>query len=356
MDYLYEKIVRPVFFTQDPEMAHNVALKAMQVVGAVAPVRKVMELLNLVKTPNKINVFGVDFPNRVGLAAGFDKDAFAFRAAGAFGFGHVEIGTVSRQKQPGNPRPRYFRYPEAEGVVNCCGFPNDGAQEIANRLSKTVGSAAKKRLVPIGINIGKSKITPLEEAAQDYLFSFNALADYADFFVVNVSSPNTPELRRLQGSEYLSNLLWALARANDDRAKKLGVRRIPMILKIAPDLTFSEIDSILSVLHEVGLDGVCATNTTVERGESFSYMEKAGGLSGAPLFEKSIEVVRYISKATGGKLPIIGVGGITNVKRAGEMMNAGASLVQIYTGMIYRGPFFARDVAKALLWRDSDWV
>ena len=355
MDYLYEKIVRPVFFTQDPEMAHNVALKAMQVVGAVAPVRKVMELLNLVRTPNKINVFGVDFPNRVGLAAGFDKDAFVFRAAGAFGFGHVEIGTVSRQKQPGNPRPRYFRYPEAEGVVNCCGFPNDGAQEIANRLSKTVGSAAKKRLVPIGINIGKSKITPLEEAAQDYLFSFNALADYADFFVVNVSSPNTPELRRLQGSEYLSNLLWALARANDDRAKKLGVPRIPIILKIAPDLTFSEIDSILSVLFELKLDGICATNTTITRPDK-PPIEKVGGMSGAPLFDKSLEIVKYIAQATDGKLPIIGVGGITDAERAGEMMNAGASLVQIYSGMIYRGPFYARSIAKSLLWRDCNWV
>ena len=356
MDYLYEKVLRPIFFTQDPEVAHSMALKAMQVVGAVAPLRRVMEMLNFVKTPRKIKVFGVDFPNRVGLAAGFDKDALAFRSAAAFGFGHIEIGTISKMKQPGNPRPRYFRYPEVEGVVNCCGFPNDGAEEIAKRLSKLLGEKSENRLFPVGINIGKSKITPLEEAAADYLFSFNALADYADFFVINVSSPNTPELRRLQGRDHLPNLLRAVVRANEDRSKKLGVGRVPIVLKIAPDLSFAEIDSILSIAYEVGIDGVCATNTTIKRDSEFSYMEKAGGLSGAPLFDRSLEVVKYISKATSGKLPIIGVGGITSVERAGDMMNAGASLVQIYTGMVYRGPFFARDIAKGLMWRDSNWV
>lgn len=206
----------------------------------------------------------------------------------------------------------------------------------------------------MGVNIGKSKVTPLEEAAADYLSSFNALADYADFLVINVSSPNTPELRRLQGKDYLPNLLGAISKANEDRAKKLSVSRIPIVLKIAPDLTYREIDSILEVLLGMNLDGICATNTTVERARE--DMVTKGGMSGAPLFEKSLQIVSYISKATEGKLPIIAVGGITNTERAGKMMNAGASLVQIYTGMIYRGPFFARSIAKSISWKDSDWI
>ncbi len=353
MDAFYEKILRPILFTQNPEVAHDMALRAMKVVGAVPPLRSLMEYFTLIKTQKQVNVFGVDFPNRVGLAAGFDKDAYAFRAAAAFGFGHIEIGTISMLKQSGNPKPRMFRYPDLEAVVNSCGFPNDGAEEIAKRLEATVTKKGRKTC-PLGVNIGKSKITPLENAAEDYLFSFNALANYADFFVINVSSPNTPELRRLQGKEFLPNLLGAVSKANEDRSKKLGVKRIPIILKIAPDLIYPEIDSILEVLSDLGLDGICATNTTIERVRE--NMQTKGGMSGAPLFEKSLEVVRYISKATEGKLPIIAVGGITDTKRAGDMINAGASLVQIYTGMIYRGPFFARSIAKSLAWKDSDWV
>lgn len=353
MDAFYEKIMRPILFKQNPEAAHEMALQAMKIVGAVPPLRAVMEYLNLIKTEKPVNVFGLEFPNRVGLAAGFDKDAYAFRAAAAFGFGHIEIGTVSMLKQPGNPKPRIFRYPDLEAVVNSCGFPNDGAEEIAVRLASTVSKSATKRR-PLGINIGKSKITDLDKAADDYLFSFNALADYADFFVINVSSPNTPELRRLQGRDFLPNLLGAVSKANDDRAKKLSSKRIPIVLKIAPDLTFTEIDSIIEILQSFKLDAICATNTTVERARE--NMQPKGGMSGAPLFEKSLGIVRYISKATDGKLPIIAVGGITNTERAGAMMDAGASLVQIYTGMIFRGPFFARSIAKSLLWRDSDWV
>ncbi len=353
MDAFYEKVLRPILFTQNPEVAHEMALQAMKVVGAVPPLRALMEYFTLIKTKKPVNVFGVEFPNRVGLAAGFDKDAYAFRAAAAFGFGHVEIGTISMHKQPGNPKPRMFRYPDLEAVVNSCGFPNDGAEEISKRLANTVTRKGRKTC-PLGINIGKSKITPIENAAEDYLFSFSSLAEYADFFVINVSSPNTPELRRLQGKEFLPNLLGAVSKANEDRAKKLGVNRIPIILKIAPDLTYPEIDSILEVLTDLNLDGICATNTTIERVRD--GMQTKGGMSGAPLFEKSLEVVSYIAKATEGKLPIIAVGGITDTKRAGDMINAGASLVQIYTGMVYRGPFFARSIAKSLLWKDSDWI
>ena len=230
-------------------------------------------------------------------------------------------------------------------------------EEIAARLGAIFSKNPNiTKKCPLGINIGKSKITPLEEAAQDYLFSFNALADYADFFVINVSSPNTPELRKLQGADFLPSLLGEISKANEDRSKKLGVKRIPIVLKIAPDLSFGEIDSILSILFELGLDGICATNTTITRPEQYPDMEKGGGMSGAPLFKKSLGIIKYISQATNGKLPIIGVGGIVKPEDAGEMMNAGASLVQLYTGMIYRGPFFARSVASALEWRDKEWL
>lgn len=354
MDVFYEKILRPILFKQDPETAHELAMRAMHLAANLTPLRLLMESLNLVRTEKPIKLFGLEFPNQIGLAAGFDKDAHIWRGAGAFGFGHVEIGTVSRQKQAGNPKPRMFRYPDDEAVVNACGFPNDGAEVIAKRLSKF--PAKRKRKVPLGINIGKSKITPLEEAAEDYVFSFNALADYADFFVVNVSSPNTPELRRLQGTDFLPNLLSEIKKANLDRAKKLGGSKIPIVLKIAPDLTFREIDSILAVLLELEFDGICATNTTITRPEACPYMEKSGGLSGGPLFEKSVEVVSYIHRLLKGKLPIIGVGGITNAERAGRMADAGASLIQVYTGMIFRGPFYARELAKSLKWRYTDWV
>lgn len=357
MDQLYENIIRPILFTQNPEFAHDLGLNVWKVVGAVPPLRKLMETFTLVKTEKPVRVMGLEFPNRVGLAAGFDKDATAWRAAAAFGFGHAEIGTVSMLKQSGNPRPRMFRYPKAEAIVNSCGFPNDGAEEISARLGAIFSKNPNiTKKCPLGVNIGKSKITPLEEAAQDYLFSFNALADYADFFVINVSSPNTPELRKLQGADFLPNLLGEISKANEDRAKKLGVKRIPVVLKIAPDLTFGEIDSILSILFELGLDGICATNTTITRPEQYPDMEKSGGMSGAPLFKKSLGIIKYISQATNGRLPIIGVGGIVRPEDAGEMMNAGASLVQLYSGMIYRGPFFARSVASALEWRDKEWL
>ncbi len=352
MDVFYEKVLRPILFKQDPETMHELALKVWRISAAIPPLRAAMETLNLVHTQKPIKVFGLNFPNQIGLAAGFDKDARCWRAAAAFGFGHAEIGTITRHKQSGNPKPRIFRYPESEAVVNACGFPNEGAEAIAKRLDKCPPKS--KRKVPLGINIGKSKITPLDEAAEDYVFSFNTLADYADFFVINVSSPNTPELRRLQGADYLPALLGEIRKANLDRAKKLGAPKIPIVLKIAPDLTFREIDAILSILFELEFDGICATNTTVSR--PIEGMESIGGLSGRPLSKMSLDIVKYISKATNGNLPIIGVGGVVDEDSAGRLANAGATLIQVYTGMIYRGPFFAKALANALKWRYSDWV
>lgn len=355
MDPIYQKIIRPIFFTQDPEKVHEMAIKAMQLVSAVAPVRSFMEMLHFVKDEKPAEVFGVKFPNKIGLAAGFDKDAHVWRACSAFGFGHVEIGTVTKHSQAGNPKPRVFRYPAQEALVNSFGFPNDGAEAIAKRLEKVYNKKSKK--IVLGVNIGKSKITPIEEAAEDYIFSYNQLARFADFFVINVSSPNTPELRKLQGADYLPSLLESVKNADKERAAKLGSARIPILLKIAPDLSFREIDAILESAQSAQIDGIVATNTTITRPAGMDFMQTTGGLSGKPIFEKSLEIVSYICEKTKGKTPVIGVGGIYNTECAARMMDAGAALVQIYSSFIFNGPFFAKELAKSLYWRkNSDWI
>jgi len=351
MDFFFEKLTRPLLFKQDPESAHELAITGLKLLASIAPLRLAMEKFNLVKYSKPVNVFGVNFPNCVGLAAGFDKDATCWRAMPALGFGFSEIGTFTKHKQAGNQKPRVFRYPENEAVVNSMGFPNEGSEAAAKRLSKTISS----KKTPLGINIGKSKVTPLEEAASDYIFSFNTLADYADYFCLNLSSPNTPELRKLQTKEYLHALLDSVQQANIQRAEKLAKKRIPLLVKIAPDLSFSEIDEILETMQDLSYDGIVATNTTISRPEKSSY-ETSGGLSGKPLFEKSLEIVSYISKHTNAKLPIIGVGGINDAECAGKMLNAGASLIQIYTPMIFRGPFYAKYLAKSAQWRHEDWL
>ncbi|MBR4597383.1 MAG: quinone-dependent dihydroorotate dehydrogenase [Opitutales bacterium] len=352
MDFIYEKLVRPVFFRQDPETVHHLAVKGLQCLGAIAPLRAAMEKFNLVRDEKPTEAFGVKFPNKIGLAAGFDKDALVWRAMPALGFGHVEIGTVTCHDQAGNPKPRIFRYPKDEAIVNFCGFPNDGAETIAERLSKSRAQKTKK--VPLGINIGKSKITPIEDAAQDYIFSYNKLADFADYFTVNVSCPNLPELRKLQSKGDLERLMSALKDADAERAEKFGKAKVPFLVKIAPDLTFREIDDVIETVENLGLGGIVATNTTTSRPEKSAY-ETRGGLSGSPIFDKSREVVAYICKNT--KKPVIAVGGISDTERAAKMFDAGACLVQIYSSFIFKGPFFAKELAKSLYWRSgAKWL
>jgi dihydroorotate dehydrogenase len=348
MDFIYERLVRPLCFKLDCERAHDLAALAMTVLGRMPPVCRVMErLARLPAAARPVEAFGLQFPNAVGLAAGFDKHATGWPAAAALGFGHVEIGTITALPQPGNPKPRAFRYPGEEAVINRMGFNNEGADAIARRLSKMPKPG--KRRIPLGINIGKSKVTPLENAVGDYLKSFALLAGHADYLVLNVSSPNTPGLRKLQDEQRLSELLAALDNANRERAAATpGKTRIPLLLKIAPDLTFPQIDAVLGQLAANHFDGIIATNTTLARPGHFATVGQPGGLSGRPLAKKSTEIIRYIARATGGRLPIIGVGGIHTASDAGEKLDAGATLVQIYTGMIYRGPFFARELAHAL--------
>jgi dihydroorotate dehydrogenase len=353
MGLFYEKVIRPVLFTQDPEKAHDLGVMLLSEMSRHRWLCRLLESYNQNTQLDPIELFGLKFPNAVGLAAGMDKNAQFWRAMGALGFGHVEIGTVTHQKQPGNPRPRVFRYPEESAVINRMGFNNEGAKVVAQSLKKS--RADCRRHIPLGINIGKSRTVEIEKAAEDYLASFNLLAEYADYFTINVSSPNTPELRKLQGAEYLKTLLQTLVDANQRRASKLGVKKIPILVKIAPDLTFSEVDEVIQVVYDVGLSGIVATNTTIERPGVFATNKEKGGLSGKPLHMRSCEVVNYIYRATSGKLPIIGVGGIMDVAGAARMIDNGASLVQIYTGFIYRGPFFPKTLARSLQSRHSNW-
>jgi len=348
MDFLYEKAVRPRLFGLDSERAHELGVDAMALLGRVTPVCRLME--SWARLPSSrfrpVQAFGLTFPNVVGLAAGFDKNARAWPAAAALGFGHVEIGTVTALAQDGNPKPRMFRYPDQEAVINRMGFNNEGADAVASRLSGQPGPG--RRRIPLGVNLGKSKAATLDQATADYLTSFGKLAGFADYVVLNVSSPNTPGLRTLQDEKPLRELLGAISTANRERAAGKGGAKLPVLLKIAPDLSFPQIDAALGVITEFGLDGIIATNTTLARPGFFASVNEAGGLSGAPVRRRSTEIIGYIARVMGGRLPIIGVGGITDAASAGEKLDAGATLVQVYTGMIYRGPFFARALAHGL--------
>jgi dihydroorotate dehydrogenase len=323
---VYETLVRPVLFTLDPERAHELTIAALRKPATLAPLRRFAPL------DNPVELFGIRFRNRVGLAAGFDKNGVALPAWEALGFGFAEIGTVTAHAQPGNPKPRIFRYPEQRAIINRLGFNNDGAEMVAARLRALRESGRWPRM-PVGINIGKSKITPLENAADDYLSSFRRLRDFADYVVVNVSSPNTPGLRDLQDAEQLGRLLEVVQ--NENTAAK------PLLVKIAPDLSSDELEQIIATCEAKGVAGFVATNTTLDH--TAIKNDQTGGLSGAPLLEKSSEIIRAIRARS--RLPIIGVGGITDAASAQEKVDAGAQLIQIYTGLIYRGPGLIREVA-----------
>lgn len=344
MSFFYEQVVRRILFSLDPEKAHEAAVDAMALLGQLTPLCRLMEARQRLPVAQfrPVEAFGLRFPNAVGLAAGFDKNARAWPAAAALGFGHVEIGTVTALAQPGNPKPRMFRYPAQEAVINRMGFNNEGAQRVSERLARQPGPG--RRRIPLGVNLGKSKAAQLDRAVEDYLMSFEKLAEFADYLVLNVSSPNTPDLRKLQDESRLRELLGAVSAANNSR----GASRRPLLLKIAPDLTYPQIDRVLEVIAEFGLDGIIATNTTLERPGPLASADQAGGLSGPPLRRSSTQIINYIARATGGRLPIIGVGGINDAASAGEKLDAGATLVQVYTGMIFRGPFFAAELARGL--------
>ncbi len=339
MSLLYKSFIRPVLFLFDPENMHEWAVSGLK---RLASIENQVEPWFTVTDPKlEVEAFGLRFRNPVGLAAGFDKNAGLVDVWPALGFGHVEVGTVTAESQPGNPKPRLFRLPADRAIINRMGFNNDGAVAVAERL-RGYEHAGTLHRVPIGVNIGKSKVTPMEGAVEDYLFSFNALYAFGDYFTVNVSSPNTPNLRKLQDKEALSELLAALAARNRERENK------PLLLKIAPDLTWTQIDDVLQVITDQGLNGIIATNTTIGRDGLVTPTDETGGLSGAPLRARSTEVIRYIAKQTDGRLPIVGVGGIFTATDAYEKLEAGARLVQVYTGFIYEGPAMVREVCQGL--------
>ncbi len=348
MATFYERFVRPFLFRIESERAHELAVDSMAVLGRIPPLCRALEALGRVSPASfrPVEAFGLRFPNAVGLAAGFDKNARAWPAAAALGFGHVEIGTVTALAQPGNPRPRMFRYPAQEAVINRLGFNNQGCEAVASRLARHAPPGSRR--IPLGINIGKSKAVEIDRATEDYLASFGKLADFSDYITLNVSSPNTPGLRQLQDESRLRELLSAITGANRARASLPGKAPVPILLKIAPDLGYHEIDAVIGVARDFGLDGLIATNTTLARPGVFAGVPESGGLSGAPLRARSTAVIGYVSRVTQGKLPVIGVGGITDYQSAAEKLDAGATLVQLYTGLIYRGPFFASRLAWAL--------
>ena len=336
---MYKKIIRPILFLFDTEKVHNFTFLFFKIIlnlpfiGYI--VRKIYSVEN--KKLHK-KIFGLEFKNPVGLAAGFDKNAKLFNELTCFGFGFIEVGTVTPKAQNGNPKKRLFRLVDDEGVINRMGFNNDGMSKITARLKKN-------KNVLIGGNIGKNKSTPNNQAVNDYLLCFNYLHDFVDYFVVNVSSPNTPNLRELQNKEPLIEILKAIKAENLTKSKPK-----PILLKISPDLSKNNISDIVEIVLSLKIDGIVATNTTIKRNNLKSKnRNEAGGLSGKPILEKSNEVIRYISEKSKGSIPIIGVGGIHSAQDAIDKINAGADLVQIYTGFIYEGPSLIRSINKALV-------
>jgi dihydroorotate dehydrogenase len=346
---LYRTVVRPVLFRLDAERAHGVALGGLSLASWALQMRPLRE--RVVRSAagagstSGVEVMGLRFPTRVGVAGGLDKDGRALRAWPLLGFGFIEVGTVTAHAQPGNPRPRLFRLRGDEAVINRMGFNNNGSAALAARLA-AIGPLP----VPLGISIGKSKITPVEDAVDDYLLSLRRLHRFADYLAINVSSPNTPGLRSLQGSDALRSLLDALVAESAALSADDG-RAVPLVVKVAPDLTSSALDELLDVCLDHGVAGIIATNTTLGRevltpGQAVA--SEAGGLSGRPLLPRALEVVRQVRARVGDRLAVIGVGGVRRPDDALRMVDAGADLVQLYTGVVYEGPGMVRRVARAL--------
>lgn len=338
-------LLKQLLFLLSPEKAHYFTVNSLKNVLSIPGVQSILQAqFHLEDSRLERKLMGLTFPNPVGLAAGFDKDGRYIKEMSSLGFGFLEVGTVTPKPQIGNPKPRLFRLSDDAALINRMGFNNLGVDSLVEQLKKE-----RPANLIIGGNIGKNKITPNEQAESDYLYAFDALFPYVDYFVVNVSSPNTPNLRDLQEKEPLTRLLQSLQTRNQAQSKPK-----PMLLKIAPDLSFSQIDEVVTIVQHVGLEGIIATNTTIDRSKLKTAANRiehigAGGLSGAPLRERATEVVRYIRASVPDDFVIIGVGGISSAADALEKIEAGADLVQIYTGLIYQGPALVKKIKKGIL-------
>lgn len=341
---MYKRLIRPILFCFDPERVHHWSFRAIRIMGILGLGKLFRGLYAVSDSRLEREVFGLRFPNPVGLAAGFDKNATLINELSDFGFGFIEIGTLTPRPQPGNPKKRLFRLKKDRAIINRMGFNNLGVQAAAEQLKK-------KHRVLVGGNIGKNKDTPNQDAVQDYLMCFDALFPYVDYFVVNVSSPNTPGLRDLQDKEPLTDMLNKLKTRNEELAQTEKSKSKPILLKIAPDLSDSQLMDIIDIVAITKIDGVIATNTTISRDNLDSedaLKQQTGGLSGKPLRSRSTEVIRFLHQKSSGAFPIIGVGGIHSPEDALEKLNAGASLIQLWTGFIYEGPGLVKRINKYL--------
>ncbi len=344
---LYKAILRPLLFLKDPEKTHEQALALLSRLGFL---EKILERLFVIED-SRLNVTlgPLTFPNPVGLAGGFDKNAVAVTSLPGFGFGFLEIGAVTALAQPGNPRPRLYRLPKDQALINRLGFNNEGAEVIAARLGALRKNGYFPR-IPLGINIGRSKVVETKDAVSDFLFTFEKLYPHGHFFTLNVSSPNTPNLRDLQAKKLLRELLRAVQKKNRALAGQSKKREKPILVKIAPDMDFSQVDDIIEVVQAENVTGIIATNATAFLREKLvSGINEPGGLSGKPLRGKATSFIRYIHQATRGRLPVIGVGGIFTAEDAYEKIKAGATAVEIYTGFVYEGPGAIKKINRGLL-------
>lgn len=343
MAEVFWRALRPWLFRGDPERAHERAIAWARLGGSSGAGRAVIRTMFGEAVSDPVELFGLRFGNRVGLAAGYDKDALGLAGLAALGFGHVEVGTVTPRPQPGNDRPRVFRLVQDEAVLNRMGFPSRGADFVKAQLQ--VGRPAG---VIVGVNLGKNRDTPLEHAAADYVAVLSALGPHADYATVNVSSPNTPGLRQLQTGPALLALLELVVARREQMTLALG-RRLPLLVKLAPDLSSEDLQDAIAAVQAAGADGVIASNTTLSRdGLTAAAGDERGGLSGAPLRARSLAMVAQIAALTGGSLPIVAVGGVHSAAHARDYVAAGASLVQLYTGLVYRGPGLVAEVARGL--------
>ncbi|NTS78724.1 quinone-dependent dihydroorotate dehydrogenase [Catenovulum sp. SM1970] len=333
------RLIRPLLFTQDAEKVHELTIKALHKFGGTG-----LDCLYSQTIQDKpVECFGLKFKNPVGLAAGLDKNGECIDAFAAMGFGFIEVGTVTPRPQPGNEKPRIFRLPEAQGIINRMGFNNHGVDYLVEQVKRAKYDGI------LGINIGKNKDTPEENAKDDYLACLDKVYEHADYVTVNISSPNTPGLRNLQYGEALTNLLGSIKERQQTLGQQMG-KQVPILVKIAPDMTQAEVEQVAETLIQTEIDGVIATNTTLARDKvaHLQYGNEMGGLSGVPVRQQSTQVISQLSNALGGKLPIVGVGGINNAESAKEKFEAGSSLVQVYTGFIYRGPELVKEIVDAL--------